>query len=345
MISVGIIGGSGYLGKKLIQFCENHPFVDEYEVYGFSTSGECLFSISPELFKTTFDKKIKNISALSLNHDLYFVSLPHGESFKVIPSLLGNGKKVIDLSGDYRLNKSELYSEWYGIKHLFPHLLSHKIYGLADVIKNETYTSNLISNPGCYATAALLSIIPILDGYNEKIISISVNGYSGSSGAGKSLKVDLLLSELEGNVTAYNVHKHRHEPEILQELTTRGFNSHFTFSTHLLPIAIGIYSTSTIHLSSDVEQNEIEEAYNNFYGDAQFVRLRNTPPQLKWVVGSNFCDLNISTRKNSIIITAAIDNLIKGGAGQAIQNMNKLFNWDQAIGIIPNGVKYAQLYK
>jgi len=343
MISIGIIGGSGYTGKKLIQFCSQHPYVEDIEIYGFTKAGESLNTLFPELVNVVADKPINSIDNLSFEHDIYFVALPHGESLKYVPALIENGKKVIDLGGDYRLDSKELYLEWYKKEHTSAELLDLKTYGLADVYKNGNYDTNLIANPGCYPTSVLVALIPFVKYYSENILSISANSYSGSSGAGKSPKQELLLAEMDGNVKAYNVNNHRHQPEILQELQKHNYNSWFSFTTHLLPISVGIYSTTILHLINEMDASEITGLYNTIYKDSAFVRMRDFPPELKWVTNTNFCDINISLKGNTVVITSAIDNLIKGASGQAVQNMNKLFGWEEATGIL-KGVSNVHVY-
>jgi N-acetyl-gamma-glutamyl-phosphate reductase len=253
---------------------------------------------------------------------------------KYIPTILEKGIKVIDLGGDFRLDTKELYNEWYGFEHSSAELLESKKYGLADIDNNISTDTSFIANPGCYPTSIQLALIPLIKNYAENIISISSVSYSGASGAGKSAKTELLLSELDGNVKAYNVNKHRHQPEIEQELKKVGMISPFAFTTHLLPIARGIYSTSTIHLNSNISEEDIIEKYFVEYENSNFIRIRNTPPELKWVVNTNFCDINISVKEKTVVITSTIDNLIKGASGQAIQNMNKMFGWDETLGIL-----------
>ncbi len=344
MISVGIIGGSGYIGKKLIQFCNSHPFVDAISVYAATTINKALHQIFPELQNQISNLIILDSNELSYSHDLYFTALPHGESLKYIPELIDKKKTVIDLSSDFRLNRLEDYTKWYKISHSFPSLLKNKVYGLADLFNNNEYKYNLIANPGCYPTAVLLSLIPIVKYLSDDILSISTVAYSGTSGAGKSANTDLLLSEMYGNVRAYNVNSHRHQPEIEQMLFSFGSKFPFSFTTHLLPISVGIYSTSVIHLHKEISQESINQIYNDTYAGSYFVRLRETPPNLNWVINTNFCDINVAVKKKVIVITTAIDNLIKGAAGQAIQNMNKFFNWEERLGIINSGVIDVQVH-
>lgn len=344
MISVGIIGGSGYTGKKLLQLCSVHPFVDRINIYANSTAGEKISSIFPDMVNTIEDDVIQSVSNLSLDNDLYFIALPHGEALYYVPLLISHGKKVIDLGGDYRLDSAEEYLAWYKLKHTSPDLLKSKIYGLADNNSADYDDHNLIANPGCYPTATLLSLLPLTSELNDEIISVSTTAYSGTSGAGKSPKAELLMSEMDGNVRAYNVNNHRHQPEILQQLQKNGFNSPFAFTTHLLPISVGIYTTTVIHLKNKIDIKLINQLYNTAYSSSSFVRLRNEPPNLNWVVGTNFCDINISVKDKVVVITSAIDNLIKGAAGQAIQNMNKFYNLDEKLGLINAGVQYAQVY-
>jgi len=344
MISVGIIGGSGYTGKKLVSFCYDHENIKDFKVYGFSTAGESILSIFPELMGQIEDDTIISINNLSLNHDAYFIALPHGEALKVVPGLIEAGKIVIDLGGDYRLDDAVEYTKWYKLQHTSEQLLKNKIYGLADVKDTDYSGSWLVANPGCYPTAAALSLIPVVKNYAGNIITISTSAYSGTSGAGKSAKQELLMAEMDGNVAAYNVNSHRHYPEILQTLKHYGFISSFSFVTHLLPVSTGIYSTSFIHLDRQVNQDDLRELYAEYYKQSVFVRLRNVPPKLTWVVNTNFCDINVSAKGNTIIVTSAIDNLIKGASGQAIQNLNKLYKWDETMGIISKGVKNVSVY-
>jgi N-acetyl-gamma-glutamyl-phosphate reductase len=344
MISIGIIGGSGYTGKKLLQFCNSHSFVSEYKIYAQKSAGQFITDLFPDLEGQVQNSKIESISELSFEHDVYFIALPHGEALKYVPALINSGKKVIDLGGDYRLNSENIYEKWYGIKHSSPALLKQKTYGLADYYGTNYSNNNLIANPGCYPTAVLLSLLPLVEGFNEHIISASVAAYSGTSGAGKTPKLELMMSEMDGDVSAYNVNKHRHQPEIIQMLNQSGFNSAFSFTTHLLPISVGIYSTASIHLKENIKEDEIKNYYNKFYSNSQFVRMRETPPHLQWVVNSNFCDINISVNNKVLIISTAIDNLIKGASGQAVQNMNKMFGFEESLGLGLKGVKDASIY-
>lgn len=331
MISVGIVGGSGYTGKYLIQFCNDHPEIDNIKIYAKTSAGGKLHSIFPEFMNKISNIEFESVDNLSYDQDVYFLALPHGESIEIVNLLYHKGKKLIDLSADFRLDDPAQYKSWYGKDHTDTVLLQDKHFGLADVYQNPG--SNLISNPGCYSTAALLSAIPLTSHYADIIDTINISAYSGSSGAGKSLRQDLLLSELYSNVWAYNVGKHRHEPEITQELKKSGFSGNISFVTHLLPIDVGIYSTTFIQLQKHIEPEEILFIYSDQYKTKKFVRLRDVPPQLKWVVGTNYCDINITTKDKTIIITTAIDNLIKGASGQAVQNMNLMFGWNEDFGL------------
>jgi N-acetyl-gamma-glutamyl-phosphate reductase len=344
MISVGVVGGSGYTGKKLVQFLSIHPNIDEIIIYGHSTAGEKLLSLFPGLDGLIEDSIVESISNISLKHDLYFIALPHGEALNYVPFLTSQDKKVIDLGGDYRLDLEEIYSHWYKIKHTSPYLLKKKIYGLADLYDYSGKDNLLLANPGCYPTVTLLSLLPLVSHFNNEIVTISTIAYSGTSGAGKSAKTELLMSEMDGNVRAYNVNQHRHQPEIVQELEKAGFNSKYSFTTHLLPVSVGIYSTTAVHLKNKISEKDVCRVYKETYSESYFVRLRKTPPDLNWVVGTNFCDINLSVNGTTIIITAAIDNLIKGASGQAIQNMNKIFGWDENLSLIMKGAKNVSVY-
>jgi len=336
-INIGIIGGSGYTGKELLKILSSHPFVDRIDIYAQSSAGDSILNIFPELTGSMDDIQIKSINNLDYSADLYFTALPHGETLNYIPHLIAEGKKVIDIGGDYRLSSSALYKKWYGFEHTSYELLKTKVYGLADVLKDSDYNSDLIANPGCYPTATLIPLIPIVESFSEEIISISTVAYSGVSGAGKSIKPGLMLSEMYGNVKAYNLNKHRHEPEINQVLQNTGLgNKPYSFSTHLLPITTGIYSTTTIHLENALSQNEVDEVIKQKYSLAPFVRIRKTPPEIKWMLGTNFCDIHASIGPKRIILASAIDNLIKGAAGQAVQNMNRLYGLDQTTGLLPS---------
>jgi len=296
------------------------------------------------LFRSIEEDVIESVAEISTEHDLYFIALPHGEALNYVPQLISQGKKVIDLGGDYRLDNEEIYSQWYKLQHSSSYLLQNKLYGLADVSTNNYSEYDLIANPGCYPTATLLSLLPVASNFTDNILSVSTVAYSGTSGAGKTAKVNMLMSEMDGNVRAYNVNQHRHQPEILQQLSKAGFNSPFSFTTHLLPVAVGIYATTSIHLKKEIEASEIIKAFEEMYASSFFVRLRQTPPELSWVVGTNFCDINVSVNEKTIIVTTAIDNLIKGAAGQAVQNMNKLFGWEEKFGLVNAGGQDVSVY-
>jgi len=336
MISVGIIGSSGYTGKKLISFLAHHPEVKELKLYSYSTSGQELYQLFPEFQGVIPNLPVGALSNLDESLDVYFTALPHGESIKVIPGLIEKGKVVIDLSGDFRLDDPAGYDRWYHFTHSAPQLLSQKVYGLADYHRTSYSGKKLISNPGCYPTVTLLSVLPLAEAFADDILTVATVAYSGTSGAGKSPNADLLLSEMDGNSRAYNLHQHRHEPEILQELQKAGMYSPFSFAVHLLPVAVGMYATTSIFTRKALDPAAVTAAFETFCQNQPFIRFRKQIPQIKWVAGSNFCDLSVSVRGTSILVTGAIDNLVKGASGQAVQNMNSYFGFHPAAGLLPS---------
>jgi N-acetyl-gamma-glutamyl-phosphate reductase len=344
MISVGIIGGSGYTGKNLVKYCSQHPFIKEFQVYGLNSANKSILELFPEFKGIIQNRIIRDINLISEYHDVYFLALPHGEALKYVPHLYNIDKKIIDLGGDYRLDSASDYENWYGKKHTSSDLLSEKLYGLADLSSLDYSNIKLIANPGCYPTAALLSLTPLVKYFSKNIFSISTSAYSGTSGAGKTAREDLLMSEMDGNAAAYNLNTHRHQPEIEQMLNKNGFNGNYSFAAHLLPIAVGIYSTSFIYLADKLKADDIADAFQAEYKNSVFLRMREKPPQLKWVVNSNFCDIHFSVKDNNIIVTSAIDNLIKGASGQAVQNLNRLFGWEDYLGILNDGAKDVSIY-
>lgn len=343
MLSVGIIGGTGYTGKYLVKFCGQHPHISEINIYSHSSAGQKLDSIFPEFAGILPNLTLKSTAEIDFNCDVYFSALPHGKSLDIIPQIIDAGKLVIDLSGDFRLNSNELYKDWYGFTHNSEELLNNKVYGLADFPETEYGQTQLISNPGCYPTSVLLSVLPFVKEFGNSALSITTNSYSGTSGAGKTPKQNLLMSEMFGNVTAYKVNAHQHTPEIQQEINNYNSEVPFSFTTHLLPVAVGIYSTTVIHTKENIDENLLKNFYKEFYSNSFFVRLKEEPPLLTHTVGTNFCDINVSSKNNIVVITAAIDNLIKGASGQAIQNLNKYFGWDETAGIIEKTYSQSEI--
>ncbi|MEE9431352.1 MAG: N-acetyl-gamma-glutamyl-phosphate reductase, partial [Melioribacteraceae bacterium] len=297
--------------------------------------GRNLLDIFPEFANNVKDRVINSVNQIEQTHDVYFFALPHGKSIQYAPKLLNKNKKVIDLGADFRLDDEKSFADTYQLEHTAPEYLSSKIYGLTEL--HETYNgTNLIANPGCYPTAALLSTIPFAKNIGEKVETISTVSYSGLSGAGKKADTSLLFSENYNSVRAYSVGTHRHQVEIKQELDKYIDDTNYSLATHLLPVVSGIYSTSIIHLNGSVSQSEVDDILQNEYLQSTFIRIRETPPELKWVVGTNYCDINVKALDNKIIVTACIDNLIKGASGQAVQNMNKLYGWGENLGIQNN---------
>ena len=272
------------------------------------------------------------------NCDVVFTALPHGASKEVIPALYAKGLKVIDLSGDFRYNDVAVYEKWYEEPHSAPELLKEAVYGLCELHRDEIKGVRLIGNPGCYTTCSILSAAPLLDAKLVKTENIIIDAKSGVSGAGAKLATGSHFCEAHESMKAYNVAKHRHTSEIEQELTkAAGEEVLVSFTPHLLPIKRGIFATIYMNLSGDVTAEAIQAAYEKAYADEPFVTVMpmGQLPEIKHVVGSNRCAIGftVDKRLKRVVVCAVIDNLVKGAAGQAIQNMNLMFGLDETEGL------------
>ncbi|AST91610.1 N-acetyl-gamma-glutamyl-phosphate reductase [Sutcliffiella cohnii] len=338
-MKIGIVGANGYGGVELIRYLVNHPYVEIKLLASHSSNGNSIVEQYPHL-QGILEMNISelNIEDVKENIDVLFFATPSGVSKELIPQYIEAGIKIIDLSGDLRLQDGSLYEGWYKNTPAPPFALDKAIYGLTELNRELIKEATLVANPGCYPTATLLGLIPALQ---HKLIdgnSIVIDGKSGISGAGRKTSATTHYSEINENVKAYKLGKHQHIPEIEQIVSQIGNeNITVTFSTHLVPMTRGIMCTMYANLKEPINESKVISLYEDYYKDDYFVRIRKggTWPATKEVTGSNFCDIGITVdeRTNKLIIVAVIDNVVKGAAGQAIQNLNVMYGWDEKTGL------------
>lgn len=325
-----IINVTGYAGVDLARLLSCHPHVQLTEVTGRSQAGQRLKDVFPHLGH--LDLTIRGDVQAA---EVIFSALPHKASAEVLAPLVGQGRKLIDVAADFRLKDLAEYEQTYDVVHPAPQLLAQAVYGLPELHCRDIARAELVANPGCYPTGAILALAPaVKSGLIEP--DIIVDAKSGASGAGRSAKVEYSYSELNESVAAYALQGHRHRPEIRQELSGLGGEEvHVTFVPHLIPMTRGILTTCYARLRRDISDDDLRELYDEFYRDAPFTRLVSTSPQTKWTAGSNECLVypTVDRRESRLIALAVLDNLVKGAAGQAVQNMNLMCGFEQTCGL------------
>ncbi len=339
MIKVGIAGATGYSGIGLIQILKSHPMVEIIWLSAESNAGKKLSDVRQSMYGVCdMICQPLEIEKLIPSVDVVFMGLPNGIAMKNAGAILSSGKKLIDISADFRIKDAKQFTDIYKMEHASAGLISQAVYGLSEINKDKIKKANLLSNPGCYPTASILGISPLLKNKMISDSSIIIDAKSGVSGAGASPSDKTHFDECNDNVRAYNVAAHRHNPEIDQELSAiAGKEIKTTFTPHLIPMDRGILSTIYADLNSDVSSAELFKQYREFYKDAPFVRILDEGklPATKYVRGSNYCDISIVVDKRTkrVIVLSAIDNLVKGASGQAVQNMNIMFGLDETTGL------------
>ncbi|MDD5477738.1 MAG: N-acetyl-gamma-glutamyl-phosphate reductase [Candidatus Omnitrophica bacterium] len=343
MINVGIIGATGHTGEVLIELLLSHPNVKITRLYnsGKSSQGACVISDIFPKFKKRLDLVCTkpDWAQIKKDCDLIFLALPHTISMKFAPKLLSLGKRVIDLSADYRIKNQALYEKFYKISHLDKANLKQAVYGLPELNRAKIKTAKLLANPGCYPTSAILALAPLLAVNLVDTDSIIIDAKSGVSGAGKKLEKEYLFSEIQGDFRAYKVNVHQHSPEINQSLSKlSGKKIEVVFVPHLLPIERGILSTIYLKKSpgAKLKVNSVVELYKKFYKNEPFIRIKpdGVFPRIKDVVKTNFCDIGVKDFGKTIIVICAIDNLLKGASAQAVQNMNIMYKLPETAGLL-----------
>ena len=339
MIKAGIIGATGYAGAELVRLLLGHKEV-EIKWYGSrSYVDQAYASVYQNMFQLVDEKCLDdNMEAMADQVDVIFTATPQGLCASLVNENILNKVKIIDLSADFRIKDVNVYEKWYGIEHKAPQYIEEAVYGLCEVNREKIKQARIIANPGCYPTCSFLSIYPCV---KEGLIdpnTIIIDAKSGTSGAGRGAKVDNLFCEVNENIKAYGVSGHRHTPEIEEQLSyAAGEPVLINFTPHLVPMQRGILVTAYASLKKDVTYEEVKAVYDKYYDKEYFVRVLNKDvcPQTRWVEGSNFVDVNfkIDPRTKRIIMMGAMDNLVKGAAGQAVQNMNLLFGLDEKTGL------------
>lgn len=331
--TISIINVTSYMGADLARLLFRHPGVQIVSVTGRSEAGKRLGSVLPHL--SALDLPIE---AEPREADLVFSSLPHKASAKAVSQLLKKGMKVVDLSADFRLKDAVEYERWYQFTHPAPEILTGVVYGLTELRRPEVSGASLVANPGCYPTSAILAMAPAV---KAGLIQgdIIVDSKSGMSGAGRTLSMSSHFAEANESVSAYSLEGHRHLPEMVQELSAlHGSNQvTVTFVPHLVPMTRGILSTcyATLVGGSPTDVAEVRQIYRDFYKGEPFVKVVDAPPQTKHTLGSNLCLVYpaVDVRTNRLIVISCLDNLIKGGSGQAVQNMNLMLGFSETMGL------------
>lgn len=338
MTRIGIIGATGYTGVELVRLLIRHPKVKVTAVTAERSVGRPIWEVFPSLFRE-IDLNCQALEprTLAKSCDFVFTALPHKAAMEVVPDFLKAGLKVVDLSADFRLMDPKVYEEWYE-PHSAPQLLKNVIYGIPELNREEIRKAALVANPGCYPTSVILALAPAL---RQRLIdpgTIIADSKSGVSGAGRSAALTSMFAEVSESFKAYKVAEHRHTPEIEQELSRiSGEKITITFTPHLVPMKRGILSTIYAQIKGPVSEKGFEEVYKTFYAQERFVRVRprDLLPNTADVMGSNYCDigLRVDQRNNRLILLSAIDNLVKGASGQAIQNMNLMLGLEESLGL------------
>ncbi|WP_211749553.1 N-acetyl-gamma-glutamyl-phosphate reductase [Paenibacillus sp. Marseille-Q4541] len=336
---VAIVGSTGYGGVELIRFLYHHPKVEITSVISSSTSGVSIAEGFPHL-NGIVDQKLDGIDIATMAEqvDLVFTATPSGVSTKLVPQLLDAGLKVIDLSGDFRLKDGSEYETWYKHSPAEDKYLEEAVYGLCEIYGENVEGASFISNPGCYPTATLLGLIPAIKAGMIDYRSIIIDAKSGVSGAGRGTSLTSHYAEMNENFKAYKVNKHQHIPEIEQVLGEQaGEPVTVTFTTHLVPMTRGIMSTMYAQLSGNYSNQDFIDVYKQYYENRSFVRIREQGswPATKEVFASNYCDIGfaVDERTGRVTIISVIDNIVKGAAGQAIQNLNLMMGWEEQTGL------------
>ena len=339
MIKVGIIGATGYAGSELVRILLGHKDV-EIKWYGSRSYIDKKYASIYQNFFQLVDATCMddNMEALADQVDVIFTATPQGLCASLVNEEILSKVKIIDLSADFRIKDVKVYEEWYKLEHKSPQFIEEAVYGLCEINREDVKKARLVANPGCYTTCSILTCYPLV---KEGIIdpnTIIVDAKSGTSGAGRGAKVDNLFCEVNENMKAYGVATHRHTPEIEEQLGYAcGEKITINFTPHLVPMNRGILATAYASLKKDVTYEEVKAIYDKYYANEKFVRVleKDVCPQTKWVEGSNYVDVNfkIDPRTNRIIMMGAIDNLVKGAAGQAVQNMNLMFGLKESEGL------------
>jgi N-acetyl-gamma-glutamyl-phosphate reductase len=337
MINVAILGGSGYTAVELLKILLRHPQARVVAVTSRQEGTPLVSELHPVLFGQ-IDLRCELFDAdriVQKGVQCAFGCLPHGASREAIPPLLNRGVRVIDLSADYRLRDPNVYAQWYGESHNDLAHLAQAVYGLPEVYGDEINTAKLVANPGCYPQTAILGLAPLVAGRHIELNSIIVDSKSGVSGAGRSPKPQFHFPECNENFSAYNVGKHRHTPEIEQALADiAGEPVEVIFTPHLVPMDRGIFSTIYAVPRRSFTEAQLLDVYRQYFEKCPFVRIRETLPSTKATSGTNFLDIAVKVVRNRIVVLACEDNLVRGASGVAVQNFNRMFGFDERVGLM-----------
>jgi len=337
VIRVSVVGATGYTGEELLNLLVKHEDVEITSLSAIIDKPTNISELFPRL-KGRLDIICQSLDVKEVTEssDVIFLALPHTVSMQFAPLFLKAGKKIIDLSADYRLPAS-VYKKWYGRNHIDKKNLKKAVYGLPELYREEIKKCNLVANPGCYPTSVILAIAPLVKNGVVELDNIIVDAKSGITGAGRKPSMDLLFGEIADNFKAYKIGSHQHLPEILLQLEKiAGKHIDMLFVPHIIPIRRGILSTVYLKQKKSITQKRINQLYRDFYKGESFVRFfgDETTPELKDVIYTNFCDIGVKLTKDTIVVVSTIDNLTKGAAGQAVQNMNIMCGFDEKEGLI-----------
>ena len=339
MIKAGIIGSTGYAGQEIVRLLMGHKDAEIVWYGSRSYIDKKYYEVFGNMFQIVDANCMDdNMEELAQKADVIFTATPQGLCASLVNESILEKTKIIDLSADFRIKDVNIYEKWYGIEHKSPQFIDEAVYGLCEINREKIKGARLIANPGCYTTCSILSFYPLM---KEGLIdpkSVIIDAKSGTSGAGRGAKVNNLFCEVNENIKAYGVLTHRHTPEIEEQLGyAAGEDVTIIFTPHLVPMNRGILVTGYANLTKDVSYDEVRAAYDKYYAKERFVRVldKDVCPETRWVEGSNYVDVNfkLDPRTNRVVVMGALDNIVKGAAGQAIQNMNLAFGLPETEGL------------